>query len=60
VTEALARIGAELDALRALKTRLTAIGTAAGAVSAGLDQLRDGVMARIAEAEGQLRVGAAG
>jgi hypothetical protein len=57
VRAALARISAELDALRALKTRLTAIGTAAAAVSAGLDQLRAGVLARVTEAEAELRAG---
>jgi hypothetical protein len=53
--EAFDRISAELDAVRALKTRLATIGTAAKSVSAGLDQLRDGVLARIAEAEAELR-----
>jgi hypothetical protein len=57
VRAALARISAELDALRALKTRLTAIGTAAAAVSAGLDQLRASVLARVTEAEAELRAG---
>jgi hypothetical protein len=57
VRAALARVSSELDALRALKTRLTAIGTAASAVSAGLDQLRAGVLARVAEAEAELRAG---
>jgi hypothetical protein len=52
--DALARISAELDALRALKTRLATIGTAAKSVSAGLDQLRDAILARIAEAEAEL------
>jgi hypothetical protein len=52
--ESLARVTAELDALRALKTRLATISTAAKAVSVGLDQLRDAVMARIAEAEATL------
>ncbi len=56
VREALARVSGELDALRALKVKLTTIGTAASAVSAGLDQLRDGVVARIGEAEAALLV----
>ena len=59
VQAALTRIGGELDALRALKTRLATIGTAADAVSAGLDQLRDGIVARLAEAETELRLGGA-
>ena len=59
VHEALERVRAELDAVRGLKTKLTTIGTAAKAVNAGLDQLRDGIVARIAEAEAELRVDAA-
>jgi hypothetical protein len=54
--EALARIAPELDALRALKMRLTTIATASSAISAGLDQLRDAILGRIAEAEALLRV----
>ena len=56
VHEALERVRAELDAVRGLKTKLTTIGTAAKAVNAGLDQLREGIVARIAEAEAELRV----
>lgn len=59
VREALERISAELDAVRGLKTKLTTIGTAAKAVNAGLDQLRDALVARIAEAETELRLEAA-
>ena len=58
VAEALERIRAELDAVRGLKTKLTTIGTAAKAVNAGLDQLRDGIVSRIAEAEAELRLDA--
>ena len=58
VHEALERIRAELDVVRGLKTKLTTIGTAAKAVNAGLDQLRDGIIARIAEAEAELEVDA--
>jgi len=57
VRDALARIGPELDALRALKTRLTTIATASSAINAGLDQLRDAVLARIAETEAVLGAG---
>lgn len=56
VHAALERVGAELDALRGLKTKLTTIGTAAAAVNAGLDQMRDGIVARIAEAEAELKL----
>lgn len=54
VHEALERVRAELDAVRGLKTKLTTIGTAAKAVNAGLDQLREGIVTRIAEAEAEL------
>ncbi|MEX1295933.1 MAG: hypothetical protein AB1Z67_07165 [Candidatus Limnocylindrales bacterium] len=60
VHDALERVRAELDAVRGLKTKLTTIGTAAKAVNAGLDQLRDGIVTRIAEAEAELRVDAGG
>ena len=61
VHDALQRVRAELDAVRGLKTKLTTIGTAAKAVNAGLDELRDGIVARIAEAEAELTaVGAGG
>jgi hypothetical protein len=56
VQDALERISAELDAVRGLKTRLSTIGTAAKAVNAGLDQLREGILARIAEAEAELKL----
>ncbi len=56
VHDALGRVRAELDAVRGLKTKLTTIGTAAKAVNAGLDQLRDGIIARIAEAEAELKL----
>lgn len=56
VQAALERVSAELDALRGLKVKLTTIGTAADAVSAGLEQMRDGIVARIAETEAELKI----
>ncbi len=56
--EALQRVRAELDAVRGLKTKLTTIGTAAKAVNAGLDQLREAIVVRIAEAEAELQLDA--
>jgi hypothetical protein len=58
VHDALQRVRAELDALRGLKTTLTTIGTAAKSVHAGRDQLREGIVARIAEAEAELKLDA--
>ncbi len=46
----------QLETLRALKSTLTSIGTSAKEVHAGLDRLRDGILARIAEAEAELKV----
>jgi hypothetical protein len=56
-TRVLAAIGAirtELDRLRSLKTQLTSISKSAAAVGSGLDQLRDAIIARVADAEAQL------
>ncbi len=52
---AMTGIRGQLDAIRALKTQLTSIGTAAGAVSAGLDRLREGVLATVSSVEAELR-----
>lgn len=55
IAAALVAIRNQLDAIRTLKTQLTSIGTASLAVNAGLDKLREGVLAHVAEAEEQLR-----
>ena len=55
ITEALKGVREQLETLRALKVALTAIGTSAKDVYAGLDRLRDGILARITEAETELR-----
>jgi hypothetical protein len=55
VTEALKGIREQLETLRALKVTLTSIGTSAKEVYSGLDRLRDGILARIVEAETELR-----
>ena len=55
VTEALNGVREQLETLRALKVTLTSIGTSAKEVYAGLDKLRDGILARIVEAETELR-----
>jgi hypothetical protein len=54
IRDALERIRAQLDSLRALKVQLTTIGSAARDVGVGLDRLRDGVVAHIAHAEAGL------
>jgi hypothetical protein len=52
-------IKTELDALRALKTQLTSISTTSAAVGAGLDRLREAILARVSDAEAQLQAGTA-
>lgn len=51
---ALAGIREQLEVIKGLKAQLTSISGAAGGVSNGLDRLRDGVIARVVEAEGEL------
>src|SRR5262249_6650104 len=48
-------IRGQLDAIRALKSQLTSIGTASQQVSQGLDRLRDNVLAKLSDAEAALR-----
>ena len=55
VAEALKGVREQLETLRALKLALTSIGSSAKEVYAGLDRLRDGILARIMEAEAELR-----
>jgi hypothetical protein len=55
VAEALKGVREQLETLRSLKVALTSIGTSAKEVYAGLDRLRDGILARLTEAEGELR-----
>lgn len=56
VAEALNGVREQLELVRALKQTLTSIGTSARDVHAGLDKLREGILARLAEAEAELRV----
>ena len=57
VIAAVAGVKSELDAIKAMKTQLTSVGRVAGEVSASLDRMRDQVLARVAEAEAELRAG---
>jgi hypothetical protein len=50
-------IRAELEALRGLKSSLTSISTTATDVKSGLDRLREAILARVTDAETQLRAG---
>jgi hypothetical protein len=55
IAEALNGVREQLELVRALKSTLTSIGTSTKEVYAGLDRLRDGILARISEAEAELR-----
>ena len=55
IVSALAGIREQLEVIRGLKAQLTSINGAASQVNTGLDRLREGVLARVAEAESELR-----
>ena len=55
IGRALAGVREQLDAIRALKTQLTSVSNATKAVCM-VDTLRNGILARVAEAEAELRV----
>ena len=55
IGEALKGVREQLETIRALKQTLTSIGTSSREVHAGLDRLRDGILARLSEAEAELR-----
>jgi hypothetical protein len=55
VAAALDGIREQLETIKTLKSQLTSIGNATKAVWTGLDTLRSGVLARVAEAESELR-----
>ncbi len=55
IATALEGVREQLDLVKGLKSTLTSIGNSSRDVAAGLDRLRDGVIARVAEAEAELR-----
>jgi len=55
VAAALTGVREQLDLIKGLKSTLTSIGNSSKDVAAGLDRLRDGVIAKVAEAEAELR-----
>ncbi len=52
--EALTAIREQLETIRAMKVQLTSIGSTAGQVTAGLDRMREGILAQIVRAEREL------
>ena len=55
IATALGGIREQLEAVRSLKSQLTSISTATKAVWAGLDVMRSNIMARVTEAEAEIR-----
>jgi hypothetical protein len=55
ISAALTGIREQLEAIKTLKSQLTSIGNATKAVWQGLDTLRGGILARVAEAEAEIR-----
>jgi hypothetical protein len=55
VAAALAGVREQLDLVKGLKATLTSIGNSSKDVAAGLDKIRDGILARIVEAEAEIR-----
>jgi hypothetical protein len=55
IGSALTSIREQLEVVRQLKSQLTSISTATKAVWTGLDTMRAGVLARVAEAESEIR-----
>jgi hypothetical protein len=58
IGEALEAIREQLDLVRQLKTQLTSIATTSKTVSTGLDTMRTGILARVTEAESEIRAAA--
>ena len=56
IGRALAGVKEQLEAIRAMKTQLTSVAGVTKQVSDGLDTMRAGILARVAEAESELRV----
>ena len=55
IAAALTGIREQLEQLRGLKSTLTSVVNSTKDVQAGLDRLRDSILARVAEAEAELR-----
>jgi hypothetical protein len=55
IRNALNGIREQLDVVRGLKAQLTSISTATKAVWSGLDQMRSNILARVGEAEAEIR-----
>ncbi len=59
VARALTGVKEQLEAIRSMKSQLTSVANVSRQVADGLDAMRTGILARIAEAEQELRVATA-
>lgn len=57
VRAALVGVRGELEAIKGIKSTLTSIATSTASVQGCLDRLRDSILARVAEAEAEIRPG---
>ncbi len=55
IRDALAAVRAELDAIKGIKATLTSMANSSASVQACLDRLREAILARVTEAETELR-----
>jgi len=55
IGSALTGIREQLELIRSLKTQLTSMSGTAKEISSGLDRMREGVLAKVCEAESELR-----
>jgi hypothetical protein len=55
IRDALVAVRAELDAIKGIKATLTSMANSSASVQACLDRLREAILARVAEAETELR-----
>jgi hypothetical protein len=60
IRAAIAGVRAELDVLKGIKSTLTSIASSTATVQAALDRLRDAIVARVNEAEVEIRVARSG
>jgi hypothetical protein len=56
IGRALAGVKEQLEVIRGLKTQLTSVASVAKSVTDGLDSMRAGILARVGEAEAELRI----
>ena len=59
IRDALAAVRAELDAIKGIKSTLTSIANNTASIQGSLDRLREAILARIGEAEAEIKAATA-